>query len=97
MATVISQSISDVDMELLKYQIWDENNENNPADLWSKSSLTGKLNACYLNMKSQWVPILMDDPSISAISASKDEFVNQVINHPSYKTRWHNEMSGSIG
>ena len=96
MATVISQSISDVDMELLKYQIWDENNENNPADFWSSSSLTGKINACYLNMKSEWVPILMDDPSISAISASKDEFVNQVINHPSYKTRWHNEMSGSL-
>ena len=95
MATVISQSISDVDMELLKYQIWDEKNENNPADSWINGSLVGKLNACYLNMKSEWVPILMDDSNISAISASKEGFVGQVINHSSYKTRFQLEPSGS--
>ena len=39
MSTIISQSISDTDMELLKYRIWDENNENNPATKWVEEAL----------------------------------------------------------
>ena len=95
MATIISQSISDTNMELLKYRIWDENNENNPATKWVDEALEGKINQAYKTMKSEWVPKLMDDVNISAISASKEDFVSQVVNHSTYKTRYQ-QMSGSI-
>ena len=95
MATIISQSISDTDMELLKYRIWDENNENNPATKWVEEALEGKINQAYKTMKSEWVPKLMDDVNINAISASKEDFVSQVVNHSTYQTRYQ-QMSGSI-
>ena len=95
MATIISQSISDTDMDLLKYKIWDENNGNNPATKWVEEALEGKINQAYKTMKSEWVPKLMDDVNISAISASKEDFVSQVVNHSTYQTRYQ-QMSGSI-
>ena len=95
MSTIISQSISDTNMELLKYRIWDENNENNPATKWVEEALEGKINQAYKTMKSEWVPKLMDDVNVNAISASKEEFVSQVVNHSTYQTRYQ-QMSGSI-
>ena len=95
MSFIISQSISDTDMELLKYRIWDENNENNPATKWVEEALEGKINQAYKTMKSEWVPRLMDDVNINAISASKEDFVSQVVNHSTYQTRYQ-QMSGSI-
>ena len=95
MSFIISQSISDTDMELLKYRIWDENNENNPATKWVDEALEGKINQAYKTMKSEWVPRLMDDVNINAISASKEDFVSQVVNHSTYQTRYQ-QMSGSI-
>ena len=94
MATIISQSISDTDMDLLKYKIWDENNGNNPATKWVEEALEGKINQAYKTMKSEWVPKLMDDPNINAISASKEDFVGQVTSHSDYQTRYQ-QMSGS--
>ena len=96
MSLIISQSISDTDMDLLRYRIWDENDENNPASKWVEDALEGKVNNAYKSMKAEWVPILMDDPNVSAISASKEDFVGQVINHSTYQTRWHAMMSSSI-
>ena len=95
MSTIISQSISDTDMELLKYRIWDENNENNPATKWVEGAIAGKVSNAYKAMKTEWVPRLMDDPNVNAISASKEDFVSQVVNHSTYQTRYQ-QMSGSI-
>jgi len=94
MSFIISQSISDTDMNLLKYRIWDENNENNPATKWVEEALEGKINQAYKTMKTEWVPKLMDDPNINAISASKEDFVSQVTSHSDYQTRYQ-QMSGS--
>jgi len=96
MATIVSQSISDVDMDILRYRIYDADNENNPASKWLQGSLQGKINQAYKSMKSEWVPILMDDPNVSAISASEEEFVGQVTSHSQYKTRFHVEQSSSL-
>ena len=96
MAKIISQSISDTDMLLLKNDLYDENNPNNPAQLWADNMVIGKINKCYLRMKDEWVTKLLDDPSVSAISASKDEFIQQVVSHPTYKNRYHREVSGSL-
>ena len=94
MATIISQSISDIEMEILKHDIYDENNESNPLSLWVSGSITGKINNCYKRMQSEWIPKLMADSSVAAISASRDDFVNQVINRSDYSNRYQ-QMSGS--
>ena len=95
MATIISQSISDVEMEILKHDIYDINNSSNPLSLWVSGSITGKINNCYKRMQSEWIPKLIADSSVNAISASRDEFVNQVINRSDYSNRY-TQMSGSI-
>ena len=94
MATIISQSISDIEMEILKHDIYDENNESNPLSLWISGSIRGKVNNCYKRMQSEWIPKLMADSSVAAISASRDDFVNQVINRSDYSNRYQ-QMSGS--
>ncbi len=95
MATIISQSISDVEMEILKHDIYDINNSSNPLSLWVSGSITGKINNCYKRIQSEWIPKLIADSSVNAISASRDEFVNQVINRSDYSNRY-TQMSGSI-
>ena len=95
MATIISQSISDTDMLILQHNIYDENNESDPATKWVDGALTGKVNNCYKRLKAEWVPKLMDDENISAISASKDDFVLQVTNHSSYQNRASRESGSS--
>lgn len=96
MSTQISQSISDTDMLILKNDIYDFDNPTNPMEKWVSDAVVGKINKCYLRMKDEWVTKLLDDPSVSAISASKDEFIQQVVSHPTYKNRYHREVSGSL-
>ena len=96
MATIISQSISDIEMEILKHDIYDENNESNPLSLWVSGSITGKINNCYKRMQSEWIPKLMADSSVAAISASRDDFVNQVINRSDYSNRYTQMSSSSF-
>ena len=88
MVTVISQSISDMEMRILEYNIYDESNKDNPLSFWVSGSITGKINNCYKRMQREWIPKLMADSSVSAISASKEDFVNQVTSHPTYSNRW---------
>ena len=96
MATIISQSISDVEMEILKHDIYDINNSSNPLSLWVSGSITGKINNCYKRMQSEWIPKLIADSSVNAISASRDEFVNQVINRSDYSNRYTQMSSSSF-
>jgi dsRNA-specific ribonuclease len=88
MSLIISQSISDADKLIL-------NNDITNINGWVQGALDGKINNCYKRMKTEWVPKLMDDPNISAISASRDEFVQQVLTHPSYQNR-ETRDSGSL-
>ena len=96
MATIISQSISDIEMEILKHDIYDENNESNPLSLWVSGSITGKINNCYKRIQSEWIPKLIADSSVNAISASRDDFVNQVINRSDYSNRYTQMSSSSF-
>ena len=96
MATIISQSISDIEMEILKHDIYDINNSSNPLSLWVSGSITGKINNCYKRMQSEWIPKLMADSSVVAISASRDDFVNQVINRSDYSNRYTQMSSSSF-
>ena len=96
MATIISQSISDIEMEILILDIYDKDNESNPLSLWVSGSITGKINNCYKRMQSEWIPKLMADSSVNAISASRDDFVNQVINRSDYSNRYTQMSSSSF-
>jgi len=96
MATIISQSISDIEMEILKHNIYDKDNESNPLSLWVSGSITGKINNCYKRMQTEWIPRLIADSSVNAISASRDEFVNQVINRSDYSNRYTQMSSSSF-
>ena len=96
MATIISQSISDIEMEILKHDIYDKDNESNPLSLSVSGSITGKINNCYKRMQSEWIPKLIADSSVSAISASRDDFVNQVINRSDYSNRYTQMSSSSF-
>ena len=96
MTTIISQSISDVEMDILKYDIYDKDNESNPLSLWVSNAITGKVNNCYKRMQSEWIPKLMADSSVAAISASRDDFVNQVINRSDYSNRYTQMSSSSF-
>ena len=96
MATIISQSISDIEMEILKHDIYDINNSSNPLSLWVSGSITGKINNCYKRMQSEWIPKLIADSSVNAISASRDDFVNQVINRSDYSNRYTQMSSSSF-
>jgi hypothetical protein len=88
MATIVSQSISDTDMILLKSRIYDKDNRDNPAQSWIQGCIDGKINKCWLKFRETWTPTLMDDASVLAISASKDDFIQQVVNRSDYKDRW---------
>ena len=80
MALNVSGSISDTDEKLLL-------NDLLGIQDWVDGALTGKINNCWKRFQSEWTPKLLDDPSVSAISASRADFVEQVTNRTDYKTR----------
>jgi len=77
MSLTVSQSISDTDVLILQNDLRD-------IDDWVSKAVVGKTNNCYKRMEKQWIPKLIADPNVSAISASREDFVNQVVNQPSY-------------
>jgi len=88
MSLIISQSISDTNKLILDSDLAS-------TDVWIQGALDGKIDNCYTRMREKWIPLLMDDASVSAISASKDDFVLQVTNHSSYQNRATQESGSS--
>ena len=80
MALNVSGSISDTDEKLLL-------NDLLGIQDWVDGALTGKINNCWKRFKTEWTTKLLDDPSVSAISASRSDFVDQVTTRTDYKTR----------
>ena len=80
MALNVSGSISDTDEKLLL-------NDLLGIQDWVDDSLTGKINNCWKRFQTEWTTKLLDDASVSAISASRADFVEQVTNRTDYKTR----------
>ena len=86
MALNISGSISDTDEKLLL-------NDLLGIQDWVDDALTGKINNCWKRFQSEWTPKLLDDPSVSAISASRADFVEQVTDRADYKNRAQRDAS----
>ena len=80
MALNVSGSISDTDEKLLL-------NDLLGIQDWVDDSLTGKINNCWKRFQTEWTTKLLDDETVTAISASKSDFVEQVTNRTDYKTR----------
>ena len=77
MSLTVSESISDKDVLIFQNDLRD-------IDDWVSKAVIGKINNCYKRMEKEWIPKLISDSNVSAISASREDFVNQVINQPSY-------------
>jgi len=80
MALNVSGSISDTDEKLLL-------NDLLGIQDWVDGALTGKINNCWKRFQTEWTTKLLDDSTVSAISASRSDFVEQVTNRTNYKTR----------
>ena len=80
MALNVSGSISDTDEKLLL-------NDLLHIQDWVDGALTGKINKCWDRFKTEWTTKLLDDPSVSAISASRADFVEQVTDRADYQSR----------
>ena len=80
MALNVSGSISDTDEKLLR-------NDLLGIQDWVDNAITGKINNCWKRSQTEWTTKLLNDESVSAISASKSDFVEQVTNRSDYKTR----------
>ena len=64
--------------------------------LWIDNAVSHKTEKMYKRLQTEWTPKLIDDSSVSAISASRDEFINQVITNSNYKTAYEIQVSGSL-
>ena len=80
MALNVSGSISDTDEKLLL-------NDLLGIQDWVDGALTGKINNCWKKFQTEWTTKLLNDETVTAISASKSDFVEQVTNRTDYKTR----------
>ena len=86
MALNVSGSISDTDEKLLL-------NDLLGIQDWVDGALTGKINNCWKRFQTEWTTKLLNDESLSAISASKSDFVEQVTNRSDYQNRTERDSS----
>ena len=80
MALNVSGSIDNTDEKLLLNDLLDIQD-------WVDGALTGKINNCWKRFQTEWTTKLLNDETVTAISASKSDFVEQVTNRTDYKTR----------
>ena len=80
MALNVSGSISNTDEKLLLHDLLH-------IQTWVDGALTGKINNCWKRFQTEWTTKLLDDETVTAISASRSDFVEQVTDRTDYKTR----------
>ena len=73
-------TISDTDLLALKNDLLD-------TDQWVQGAVNGKVAACRKRMVSTWQPVLFNDPSVTSIPATQDEFIQAVVARADYKNR----------
>ena len=76
-----SGSLDDNDLKLWFNEFVGHDN----ISLFIGNIIVNKDNKLFKRMQNEWTPKLMNDSSVSAISASKNDFVNQVLSQPSYQ------------
>lgn len=54
---------------------------------WIQQAVVGKTANCRKRMLTEWQPILFNDPAVTSIPATEDEFIQAVVARDDYKTR----------
>jgi hypothetical protein len=78
--TTYTITINDTDLLAL-------NNDLLDVDTWIQGAVTGKINACKKRMVNTWQPILFNDPAVTSIPATQDEFIQAIVARADYKNR----------
>ena len=63
------------------------NNDLTDVDTWIQDAVIGKINNCKKRMVSEWQPILFNDPTVTSIPATQDDFITAVVARADYKNR----------
>ena len=78
--TQFTIDISDTDMIALNNDLIDVHD-------WIQQAVIGKTANCRKRMIAEWQPILFNDPAVTSIPATEDEFIQAVVARDDYKTR----------
>ena len=68
------------------------NNDLLDVDGWIQGAVDGKINNCRKRMIAEWQPILFNDPTVTSIPATQDEFITAVVAREDYKNRAEQEV-----
>ena len=63
------------------------NNDLTDVDTWIQDAVIGKINNCKKRMVNEWQPILFNDPTVTSIPATQDDFITAVVARADYKNR----------
>ena len=63
------------------------NNDLLDVDTWVQGAVAGKINACKKRMINEWQPVMFNDPAVTSIPATQDEFITAVVARDDYKNR----------
>ena len=72
--------INDTDLLALKNDLLDVNE-------WIQGAVIGKINSCKKRMINEWQPVLFNDPAVTSIPATQDDFITAVVARDDYKNR----------
>ena len=87
MHTLVKGGVIITDADLLVL-----NNDLMDADDWVMKAVAGKVNSCRKRMVRQWVPVLLNDPSIESIPGDVDSLIAMIVARPDYKNRAEKEL-----
>lgn len=87
-----SGSLNDSDLKLW----FGEYADHEQIGLWIEHAVSHKTEKIYKRLQIEWTSKLINDSSVSAISASRDDFINQVVTNSNYKTAYEIQASGSL-
>ena len=79
-------SLTDLQQKILSNDLYNAA-DNAGLDKWIQDAVDGKINNCWKRFQTEWTTKLLDDSTVSAISASKSDFVDQVTSRSDYKNR----------
>tara|TARA_E500000331_G_scaffold83289_1_gene79008 strand:- start:561 stop:857 length:297 start_codon:yes stop_codon:yes gene_type:complete len=87
-----SGSLSDSDLKLW----FGEFEGHEQIGSWISNFISHKTEKMYKRLQIEWTPKLINDSTVLAISASREEFINQVVTNSNYKTAYEIQVSGSL-
>jgi len=72
------------------------NNDLLDVDGWIQGAVDGKINSCRKRMIAEWQPILFNDPDVTSIPATQDEFITAVVARADYKSAFERNAEAEL-